>query len=156
MDSCFLCLNMTKNNPCNQCSLRAHLKCWEKYVKISYKNQDMNYQIKCPVCKQDVEYESRITRSIAKSRKKMTIINTIKEYIDAIESENYNTRLEKITIARELYNYLYDNIDFVYSVPVFEKTVRNKMIELGNVEKWNYMNVMYMKMFGEKLPKEYI
>lgn len=155
MDSCFLCLNMAKNNPCNQCSLRAHLKCWEKYVKLSYKNQDMNYQIQCPVCKKDIEYEYRITRSISKSRKKMKIVNTIKQYLETIESEEI-TRIEKMEIVKELFNYLYDNMDFVYSIPVFEKIVRNKMIELGNVEKCSYMNVMYIKMFGEKLPKEYI
>ena len=152
MDSCFLCLNNTREKPCTHCSIRAHPKCWVKYIKNIYGKQELI----CPVCKNSVVYRQSATRSVTKRRKKMEKVNTVKQFLDDIESTNAsNTRLERMRISRELFNYLYDNMDFVYSIPQFEITVRNKMIELGNKEKWRHMNVMYMKMFREKLPKEY-
>ena len=69
-NSCFVCLENTKNKVCDRCNCFAHPKCWKEYIlnqtlisinlfnledDIDDKNENYEYteSLNCPICKKD-------------------------------------------------------------------------------------------------------
>lgn len=56
-DSCFLCLENTRIKQCTRCNVRAHHKCWKKYLDYSYGEENK----KCLQCSEKVR-DKPVTR----------------------------------------------------------------------------------------------
>ena len=154
MDSCFICLENTNIKPCSHCNLRAHRTCWRDYISMSYKTKFEN--VSCPICSRNIEQKRHMTRSVTRAEQQRSTLEIVRHIKGLITlSSNTIGCHNKMEIARELFEYMSNNMKFLHKYPDFDKTVRNKMIEFVNINKWNYPKNMYMKMFGEEIPTEY-
>lgn len=84
-DKCFVCLDIARNNPCPHCNIRAHHKCWGRFLKNTLKRDDPEMyedricfvttkEFKCPQCKGAIKSHQRLTRSETLERR-MLIAN---------------------------------------------------------------------------------
>lgn len=153
-DKCFLCLNISRTRRCSRCLLKAHRKCWNQYVRSSkgsnsYHPYSRGDGIICPQCKQNSKNKRYKTRGYSAETNKTRCINTIKNYLNDVEiaigSEN------KKRIAKDLFEYLYKNMWFVRAHEKFEKSVRDKLVEISVHENWAFAKEMHLKMFGERI-----
>lgn len=142
-DSCFLCLINTRIKQCPQCNLRAHYKCWKKYTDHS--GTDCT---KCPQCSMRIKKRRPMTREhSAFLANKETIVKHIKSLLTLCATAV--NRQQKTEYAIELFDYLLGNMVFVREYETFEKTVRDKLIQLHKLENWEPANDYYFRMFGE-------
>ena len=153
-DNCFLCLNISRTRRCSQCLLKARRKCWEQYIRHwrhsnSYHPYSRGGGIICPQCKKNSKNRRYNTRLHATETNKTRCINTIKNFLNDVDTAN--GKENKKRIAKELFEYLYQNMWFVRNHRKFERTVRDKLVEFSVHENWAFATEMYMKMFGETI-----
>lgn len=135
---CFLCLDISRTRRCKRCKITAHKHCWKKYNRYHpYKRNN------CPQCNIDLRkkyYNTRVD-------KKQKCIKTIDQYLNDVNIAS--TKEQKKTIAKKMFEYMYENMWFVNSNKKFKKTVQEKLIELYNIDKWEFALKIYKLMFKD-------
>ena len=144
-DKCFLCLNNCRTRRCAKCKVKAHRDCWTKYKKSTrYYPYKAN---QCPQCRSNIKTKRYNTRLNALSKKRVDCMYTVKDLLERVDRAC--GREQKMYSTKQLFEYLYQNMWFINRHKNFRKSVRNKLVELATIERWEYAEKMHLLMFGE-------
>lgn len=128
-DTCFLCLEMTKQYQCTRCKILCHNKCWEIYRREHYYLINLHVYSNCPQCNQQLSGISfrPTTRSYSKTHVEKAVIVRLEELL--LESQLSSDLSVKRQSIRQAFECLKDNLWFLENSEVFTNALKNKMIE---------------------------
>lgn len=159
-NTCFLCLENTRNKVCVTCNCYAHPSCWGKYLQDQMNITTLVYpnhcailsplSVKCPICRERIKNIKSITRSDTKLSRKFAIYIKISQTIAMTRSiEDVN---KKRKLVSELFNILIDNRSIVLENKNLSSDIQDKLSELYK-NGWESANLFHLQMFGEQIKK---
>jgi hypothetical protein len=129
-NSCLICLKNTKTKQCNNCSMRCHNSCWEKYMKYSKKSED-KLSLECPQCKLIIRIKNTgkgvQTRSVIEKQKFAHIENKIRGFMNKFEY--LSVIIDKRIVMLEMFEYISNNMTYLEHNPNFAESVQKKLLE---------------------------
>lgn len=135
-DNCFLCLNISRTRRCTQCKVKAHKSCWEEYTMVDETQR-------CPQCRATTK------RKVYNTRLRENTIRVIRHFLTSIE--NRVGREQRCDVAKQLFEYLYQNIWFLDNNRLFRNIVKSKLVYLAIDENWEYAKTAHERFFGQTL-----
>lgn len=127
-DTCFLCLEITRQHQCNTCKIMCHNKCWELYRKKHSCRSNLQIHSTCPQCNEKItDVVTRpITRCYAKTHLEETVMARLEKLLLEYQSSS-DLDVQKKTIE-EAFECLNDNVWVVEKSEVFKNAVKYKFI----------------------------